>query len=215
MFSQQSRFGPAHEVYRIALVVRECRRAEASERFVNGTPVEAAAPEQRDRVIPLRKPDLIEGLVAEGRLDEAEQATLRQLARMLGAIFHYQYLEELDRLREIYFQFDPEIDPKICGPAKDIEAAYRTLSEEFVRVLTDANFIEITHDEITRAFAERARVRVKIKAPLEDYRDVRMFRRGHIPKPSMFRSGSACASIRSMSWCTTTWCGWSRPGPTA
>jgi hypothetical protein len=30
-----------------------------------------------------------------------------------------------------------------------------------------------------RAFAERARVRVKIKAPLEDYRDVRMFRRGH------------------------------------
>jgi hypothetical protein len=169
----------AHEVHRIAPVVRECRRAEAGERFVNGTPTEAVAPEQRDRVIPLRKSDLIDGLVAEGRLNEAEQATLRQLARMLGAIFHYQYLEELDRLREIYFQFDPEIDPKSCGPAKDIEAAYRTLSDEFVRVLTDANFIEITHDEITRAFAERARVRVKIKAPLEDYRDVRMFRRGH------------------------------------
>jgi hypothetical protein len=146
---------------------------------VSGTPAESVAPEQRDRVIPLRKSDLIDGLVAEGRLDEAEQATLRQLARMLGAIFHYQYFEELDRLREIYFQFDPEIDPQACGPAKDSEAAYRTLSDEFVRVLTDANFIEITHDEIISAFAERARVRVKIKAPLEDYRDVRMFRRGH------------------------------------
>jgi hypothetical protein len=158
-----------HEVDRIA-----------GEAFVNGTLAAAAAPEQRDRVIPLRKSDLIEGLLAEGRLDEAEQARLRQLARMLGAIFHYQYFEELDRLREIYFQFDPEIDPQTCGPLKDIEAAYRTLSEEFVRVLTEANFIEIAHDEITRTFAERAaRVRVRIKAPLEDYRDVRMFRRGH------------------------------------
>ena len=122
---------------------------------------------------------MIEGLLAEGRLDEAGRAGLRQLARMLGAIFHYQHFEELDRLREAYFHFDPEVDPQACGPAKDIEAAYRSLSEEFVRVLTEANFIEIMHEEITRAFAERARVRVKIKAPVEDYRDVRMFRRGH------------------------------------
>ncbi|MET0677373.1 MAG: TMEM143 family protein, partial [Bradyrhizobium sp.] len=43
----------------------------------------------------------------------------------------------------------------------------------------DANFVEITHDEIERAFAEHALVRVRIKAPITDYRDVRMFRRGH------------------------------------
>jgi hypothetical protein len=122
---------------------------------------------------------MIQGLVAEGRLADAQQAGFRQLARMLGAIFHYQYFEELDLLREVYSHFDPEVDPLVCGPAKDPEAAYRSLSEEFVRILTDANFIEITHGEITRAFAERALVRVKIKAPVEDFRDVRMFRRGH------------------------------------
>jgi hypothetical protein len=122
---------------------------------------------------------MIAGLIAEGRLDETGQAEFRQLARMLGAIFHYQYFEELDRLRDSYFPFDPEIDPQACGPARDFEAAYRSLSEEFVRILTEANFVEIAHDEITRVFAERARVRVKIKAPIEDYRDVRMFRRGH------------------------------------
>jgi len=133
----------------------------------------------RDRVIPLRKSDLIDGLLARGQFDEAAQASFRQLARMLGAVFHYQYLEELERLREAYFHFDPELGPRACGPADDLEAAYRSLSEEFVRVLTDANFVEIAHDEITRAFAERARVRVKIRAPVEDYRCVRMFRRGH------------------------------------
>ncbi|HLA21359.1 MAG TPA: TMEM143 family protein [Pseudolabrys sp.] len=139
---------------------------------------EAAAPPQRDRVIALRKSDLIGGLLAEGRLAEAEHARLRQFGRMLGAIFHYEYFEELERLREAYFHFDPEVDPRAGGAAKDLDAAYRSLREDFVRVLTDANFVEVSHAEIARAFAERATVRVKIKAPVEDYRDVRIFRRG-------------------------------------
>jgi hypothetical protein len=139
---------------------------------------EVAAPPQRDRVIPLRKSDIIDALVAEGRLDDGDESRFRQLARMLGAILHYEYLGELDRLRETYFYFDPEIDPHEFGSAKDLDAAYQLLSDEFARVLTNANFVEISHDEITKAFGERARVRVKIKAPVEDYRDVRMFRRG-------------------------------------
>jgi len=140
---------------------------------------DATRPEQRDRVIRVRKTDLIDGLVAEGRLDAAGQGAFRRLARGLGAVFHYQYFEELDRLREVYFHFDPELDPLGCGPAPDLDAAYRSLSDEIVRVLTEANFVEIAHDEIMRAFTEHARVRVKIKVSVEDYRDVRMFRRGH------------------------------------
>ena len=139
----------------------------------------AAAPEQLDRVIRLRKTELIAGLIAEGRFDAATEAGFRQLARRLGAVFHYEYFEELDRLREVYFHFDPEIDPQSSGAVPDIEAAYGTLRDELVRILTEANFVEISHDEMMQAFAEHARVRVKLKAPVGDYRDVRMFRRGH------------------------------------
>lgn len=145
---------------------------------MKGVPGEAAVPESRYRFIPLRKADLIDGLMAAGQLDDAGQAGFRQFARQLGAIFHYQYFEQLDLLREAYFHFDPEVDPRTCSPATDLEAAYRRLSEEFVRILTEASFIEIAHEEIIRAFDEHALVRVKIKAPVGDYRDVRMFRRG-------------------------------------
>jgi hypothetical protein len=151
---------------------------------------DAAAPEQFDRVIRLRKTELIGGLVAEGHLDGAGQAGFCQLAHRLGAVFHYQYFEELDRLREVYFHFDPEVDPQGHGAAPDLEAAYGSLRDEFVRILTEANFVEIAHDEMMRAFAEHARVRVKLKAPVGDYRDIRMFRRGHhietIEVPSWF-----------------------------
>lgn len=145
---------------------------------MKGVAGEAAVPESRYRFIPLRKADLIDGLMAEGRLDDAGQVGFRQVARQLGAIFHYQYFEQLDLLREAYFPFDPEVGPQTSSPVPDLEAAYRHLNEEFVRILTEANFIEIAHEEITRAFGEHALVRVKIKAPVGDYRDVRMFRRG-------------------------------------
>ncbi|MDP3692190.1 TMEM143 family protein [Bradyrhizobium sp.] len=146
--------------------------------FVKEVPDEAAATESRYRFIPLRKADLIDGLMAAGQLDDAGQAGFRQFARQLAGILHYQYFEQLELLREAYFHFDPEVDPQTCSVAADFEAAYRRLSEEFVRILTEANFIEIAHDEIIRAFDEHALVRVKIKAPVGDYRDVRMFRRG-------------------------------------
>ena len=140
---------------------------------------ETAAPEQRDRFIPLRKSDIVTGLAENGGLDDDQQTSLWQFARVLGAIFHHRYFKELERLREAYFDFDPEVTPAAHGPTHDLQRAYRILSEEFVRVLKEANFVEIPHEEIIRAFGEHALVRVKIKAPVEDYRDVRMFRRGH------------------------------------
>jgi Protein of unknown function (DUF3754) len=141
-------------------------------------PRETTSPVLRDRFIPVRKSDLVAGLVADAGFGADQEALFRQFARALGAIFHYAYFEELDRLREAYFYFDPEVGPAANLPAGDIEKAYRTLGDEFVRVVTEANFVEIPHEVIASAFGEHALVRVKIKAPVEDFRDVRMFRRG-------------------------------------
>jgi len=145
---------------------------------VNEAHVETAVPERRDRFIPQRKSDVVTGLVASGTLAGNEEAGFRRFARVLGAIIHHRHFEELDRLREAYFYFDPEVGEQACRPAQDLGKAYRTLSDEFVRVLTEANFVEIPREVISHAFGEHALVRVKIKAPVEDYRDVRMFRRG-------------------------------------
>jgi hypothetical protein len=139
---------------------------------------ETSVPEQRDRFIPQRKSDIVTGLVASGPLAGHQEASLRRFARVLGAIIHHQHFEELDRLRETYFYFDPEVGAEARRPAQDLEKAYCTLTDEFVRVLTEANFVEIPREVISRAFGEHALVRVKIKASVEEYRNVRMFRRG-------------------------------------
>src|SRR5215472_520268 len=135
-------------------------------------------PEQRDRFIPHRKSDVVSGLVAGGMLTGDQQASFQRFARALGAIIHHQHFEELDRLREAYFYFDPELGAEACRPVRDIEQAFRSLSDEYVRLLTEANFLEIPREVISRAFGEHALVRVKIKASVGEYRNVRMFRRG-------------------------------------
>jgi Protein of unknown function (DUF3754) len=145
---------------------------------VNEAKRDTVVPDQRDRFIPHRKSDVVAALIASGSLPGDQEAGFRRFARMLGAIIHHQHFEELDRLHETYFYFDPEVGADACRPAQDLEKAYRTLSDEFVRVLTEANFVEIPREVISRAFGEHALLRVKIKASVEEYRNARMFRRG-------------------------------------
>ncbi|MGJ4905074.1 TMEM143 family protein [Bradyrhizobium sp. HKCCYLRH2060] len=133
---------------------------------------------RRDRFIPIRKSEVLDAVISHGGLDDTQSADLRRLAQMLGAILHHEYFDELDRLRDAYFDFDPEVPVGRHRSPEELDAAYRSLADEVVQVLGEANFIEISHAEIERAFAEHALVRVKLKASISDYRAVRMFRRG-------------------------------------
>ena len=59
---------------------------------------------ERDHFIPARKIDVLNALLADGTLDsEPEREQFRQLCRLLGAIYHFQYFDQLERLRNDYF----------------------------------------------------------------------------------------------------------------
>jgi hypothetical protein len=135
---------------------------------------------QRDHFIPVRKSDILDALVMQGPMAKASGGEkLRQLFRMLGAVFHYEYFDALERLRERYFYFDPEHDGHLRFDGATLEAAYRELLDSFEAVLRGANFREVSAEEIERAHREHGIVRINIHIPLEDYRDVRFYSRGH------------------------------------
>jgi hypothetical protein len=135
---------------------------------------------ERDHFIPARKIDVLNAVVADGTLaSEPEQQQFRQLCRLLGAINHYQYFDQLERLRNDYFYFSPDTDSQARFDSAILERAYGDLIDALTKVLHGANFVEVSQEEIERAHREHGIVRVNIKAPLEDYREVRFFRRGH------------------------------------
>jgi len=144
----------------------------------------APATGDRDHFIAVRKAELLDALIDHGRIAEpARREAFRQLCRVLAAIYHYEYFAKLERLRDDYFYFNPEIEPHARLDAEAIERAYADLVGSLIRVLEGANFVEISHDEIADAHRERPVMQVTLAAPLDDYREVRFFRRGHHKEP--------------------------------
>ncbi len=139
-----------------------------------------AAQDGLEKFIPVRRSDLLAALLAHGGLaSETEREKFEQLCRMLTAIYHYDYFELLDRLRSDYYYFSPEIAPHAAMDRETSERAYADLVRSLDKVLKEANFRELPHPEIHYAHRQRTVLRVEVKAPLGDFRDVRLYRRGH------------------------------------
>jgi hypothetical protein len=133
----------------------------------------------RDDFIPVRKTELIDALVDHGQLASEEQRReFRRLCRVLAAIYHYEYFERLEKLRDCYFYFSPELDPHARFDHAALERAYADLVGTLTAVLRDANFVEMSHAEVERARRAQTFMRVEVKSTLDDFRDVRVFWRG-------------------------------------
>jgi hypothetical protein len=132
-----------------------------------------------DEFIPVCKADIIEALVKNGALANAAEADkFRRLCQMLASILHYEYFALLERLRNDYYYFSPEIAPHAAMESGLIERCYNDLVQSFDTVLKDANFVELPHQEIDDAHRRRTVLRVEVKASLDDFREVRFYRRG-------------------------------------
>ena len=134
---------------------------------------------ERDHFIPARKSDILRALLGQDALGgEPERDKFRHVCRLLAAIYHYEYFDQLERMRDNYYYFNPEHDARARFDAATIDQAYRDLTDRLIAVLHGANFIEVTREEIERAHRDHALVPVNIEAAVEQYRDIRFFRRG-------------------------------------
>jgi Protein of unknown function (DUF3754) len=147
---------------------------------VHADAVHAEAVDDRENFIPIRKTDILDALIEHGQLtSEDEREKFRQVCRLLAAIYHYEYFDRLEKLRDAYFYFNPELDAARRFDRDKIDRAYADLIESFAAVLKGANFVEMSREEIEAAHNQREGSRVVVEAPVDDFRDVKFFRRGH------------------------------------
>jgi hypothetical protein len=133
-----------------------------------------------EQFIAVRKADIVAALVGGSALvDEAAREKFRRICETLAAIVHYDYFALLERLRRSYYYFAPDVAPHAAMDRDLIERAYADLLQSFDQVLKDANFVVLPHDDIADAHAQRTLLRVEVKAPLDHFREVRFYRRGH------------------------------------
>jgi hypothetical protein len=164
-------------------------------------PVHHFDAEERDQFIPLRKIDILEALIASGRLaGEQAQDSFRQFCRLLGATFHYEFFETLEALRNDYYFFNPEMDPNGRFDAEALEQARADLGEKLAAVLKKANYVLVPLEEVSQTSTAGRFVRVAVETPLEDYREVTFFRRGHHKETTVVRRWFGLREELQESW---------------
>ncbi|MGL4555457.1 MAG: DUF3754 domain-containing protein, partial [Gemmataceae bacterium] len=107
----------------------------------------------REHYIPLRKTDLIELLAKDAKLSPAEREPFRQLCRLVGAVWHFEYLETLERLKDGFAPFDPDSETVPLNPIDPGQRPEKmnALFNEFTKLMERANFKRLTRKDIDLA----------------------------------------------------------------
>jgi hypothetical protein len=128
----------------------------------------------REHFIPLRKSDLIELLLKDKRLTPQEREPFRQFCKLASCVFHYEYLGELEQLKDAYAPFDPDADTTPLAPLSPEEKGKQReqLFAAFDHLLQRGNFLHLTHEQVEKAVKERGE-----KFGLETDVDLGMFER--------------------------------------
>jgi hypothetical protein len=137
----------------------------------------------REHFIPLRKSDLIELLAKDKKLSAAERATFRQFCTLVSSVFHFEYLKQLEELKDAYAPFDPDADTKPLHPlsAEDRQKDEERLFEKFTALMERANFKRLTREEMQGALQEVANVSgVDTHVDLDVFERLEIFVRGDV-----------------------------------
>jgi hypothetical protein len=104
----------------------------------------------REHYIPLRKSDLVELLCRDKQLPVQEREPLRQFCTLVSAVFHFEYLKQLEELKDAYAPFDPDADTRELKPASAEGRAKGMghLFERFTSLMERANFRHLSRQEI-------------------------------------------------------------------
>src|SRR3954469_1832771 len=110
----------------------------------------------REHYIPLRKSELVELLCKDPALAIEGPAKFTDFCRIVGAIWHFEYTEQLERMKDDYAAFDPDSETKTLKPIDyGLRPKYMDkLFESFGKLMERANFKRLSREEIQRFIDE-------------------------------------------------------------
>ncbi|MBY0521778.1 MAG: DUF3754 domain-containing protein [Gemmataceae bacterium] len=104
----------------------------------------------REHFIPLRRNELVDLLCADKELATEDRESFRQFCKLITAIYHFEYNQTLDRLKNAYAPFDPDTDckPLVKWRSEERQQKIGELFSEFGWLMDRANFKHLSRDTI-------------------------------------------------------------------
>ena len=138
----------------------------------------------RNRFIPFRKADIVAMCCNDARIQAGNAEEFCEFCRILEALFHFEFHQHLEALKNCYAPFNPDTDTQLLTEYAPEEK--QQLQKELVAgmraVLNAANFEQITAGDLEQALAEESLFKIRLEVDFDDFDDVIFFRRGESVK---------------------------------
>ncbi|MCS6975871.1 MAG: TMEM143 family protein [Gemmatales bacterium] len=133
-----------------------------------------------EHFIPIRKCDLLDHLCHDLGSETPEAQQLRQVARILEAIIHYEYHVKLEDLKTAYAPFDPDTETHPLVPLNRQEKLQHLedLIQRFIWLLERANFTRLSRQDIEKAIKEGTQWGLRIDVDFSMFDKLEIFARG-------------------------------------
>lgn len=132
------------------------------------------------RFIPFRKQAVVEMCLQEGQLADAQHEDFRRFCHLLQSVFHHEFHERLELLKDLYAPMDPDSDTRVSIPVER-EGSF---PEILCRLLEKANYEQLDKHAIEEALEASSLFQVKLKLDFSEYDEVLLFVRGESEQTS-------------------------------
>ena len=134
----------------------------------------------RENHIPFRKAAIVDMCATDQRLDPDDRDAFRRFCRILESVFHFEYHETLERLKESYAPFNTCADYRTVRTwsAEERREAHEQLARDLREVVEAANYEEISEEVFEQALAEHTLLKIRLHVDFDDFDEVVFFRRG-------------------------------------
>jgi hypothetical protein len=115
----------------------------------------------REHYIPLRKSDLVALLCRDKHLPAEQREPVRQFCTLASSVFHFEYQQWLEELKDDYAPFNPDSETKPLAPVPPGELPTRLekVFAAFTRLMERANFKRLNPDEVRQVVHAHAAAR--------------------------------------------------------
>ena len=131
------------------------------------------------RFIPYRRQDIVDMCILDNKLS-AEIGDFRQLGHMLDQIFHFEFHQVIEALKNAYADIDPDSDTKI--PEFHESQPLKSFVDLLDGLLEKANYERVTEADLNRALSESSLFKIRLHVNFDDFSEVSLFARGESVK---------------------------------
>lgn len=132
-------------------------------------------PNKKYRFIPFRKHDIVEMCLQENKL-VGKDDDFRQLYYMLSSIFHFEFHQIVESMKDSYASVDPDADTRdYDNPRPLSELSFIDLLHN---LLEKANYERITQDDLDAALSESSLFKIRLHVDFNDFSEALLFYRG-------------------------------------